>query len=318
MILKIRYTAFVGMLSGVLLFTNCKFDNPSKPNTYSSKENGTDATLNENPLWTPYNNSIEVAANADHEKKKLRYKFIQSKVLNKNEVFQPLFSEVSQFSVERYTAMKPMVLEKDIPTIQSHIKAGKFSYEELVLFYLHRIYKYELPNETTLNTVIALNPFVLEEARNLDSNADGHHPIYGMPILLKDNIGTQDLKTTAGAIALMKNQTNDAFVVERLKENGALILGKVNLSEWANFICSCPNGQSAVGGQTLSPYGRRQFDTGGSSAGSGTATAANYAVAAIGTETSGSILSPSGQNSVVGMKPTIRASPSSLRLTATI
>ncbi len=256
-------------------------------------------------LWTPYNDSIEVVANADHEKKKLRYKFIQSKVLNKNEVFQPLFSEVSQFSFGRYSAMKPMVLEKDIPTIQSHIKAGKFSYEELVLFYLHRIYKYELPNETTLNTVIALNPFVLEEARNLDRNADGHHPIYGMPILLKDNIGTQDMRTTAGAIALMENQTNDAFVVERLKENGALILGKVNLSEWANFICNCPNGQSAIGGQTMNPYGRRQFDTGGSSAGSGTATAANYAVAAIGTETSGSILSPSGQNSVVGMKPTI-------------
>jgi len=281
----------------VFLLQACKFDSKSKENTTAAKE--------EMLMWVPYNDSAEVAANADHEKERMRYKFIQSKVLDKNEVFQPLYPEVSQFSEETYQRMKPLVLEQDIPTLQSHIKAGKFSYEDLVLFYLHRIYKYELPNETTLNTVIALNPKVLEEARTLDESADGHHPIYGMPILLKDNIGARNMKTTAGAIALLENETKDAFIVERLKAKGALILGKVNLSEWANFICDCPNGQSAVGGQTLNPYGRRVFDTGGSSAGSGTSTAANYAVAAVGTETSGSILSPSGQNSVVGMKPTI-------------
>ncbi len=257
-------------------------------------------------LWTPYNDSAEVAANAEHENRRMRYKFIQSKVLDKNEVFLPLYDEVSKFSEERYEAMKPLVLEQEIPTIQDHIDQGKFTYEELVLFYLHRIYKYELPNNTTLNTVIALNPNVLEEARNLDENKEVHHPIYGMPILLKDNIGTAEMKTTAGAIALKENQTDDAFIVRRLKQNGALILGKVNLSEWANFLCGgCPNGQSAIGGQTLNPYGRRIFDTGGSSAGSGTSTAANYAVGAVGTETSGSILSPSSQNSVVGLKPTI-------------
>ncbi len=127
-----------------------------------------------------------------------------------------------------------------------------------------------------------------------------------MPILLKDNIGTKEMKTTAGAVALIENETEDAFIVSRLKENGALILGKVNLSEWAYFFCSgCPVGYSAVGGQTLNPYGRRIFETGGSSSGSGVAIAANYAVAAVGTETSGSILSPSGQNSIVGLKPTV-------------
>lgn len=259
----------------------------------------------EKPLWTPYDDSLEVAANVNHEKERMRYKFIQSRVMDKNDVFQPLYQEVSQFSASKYEAMKLLVLEQDIPTLQKHISDEKFTYEDLALFYLTRIYKYELPNETTLNTVLALNPFILEEARNLGPNANGHHLIYGMPILLKDNIGTQDMKTTAGSVALLENQTNDAFIVERLKEKGALILGKVNLSEWANFLCDCPNGQSAVGGQTLNPYGRRVFDTGGSSAGSGTSTAANYAVAAVGTETSGSILSPSGQNSVVGMKPTI-------------
>ena len=257
-------------------------------------------------LWTPYNDSAEVAANAEHENRRMRYKFIQSKVLDKNEVFLPLYDEVSQFTEEQYEKMKPLVLEQDIPSIQNQIDAGTFTYEDLTLFYLYRIYKYELPNNTTLNTIIALNPNVLEEARQLDEGKEIHHLIYGMPILLKDNIGAAEMRTTAGAIALKENWTDDAFIVQRLKQKGALILGKVNLSEWANFICDvCPNGQSAVGGQTLNPYGRRIFDTGGSSAGSGTSTAANYAVGAVGTETSGSILSPSSQNSVVGLKPTI-------------
>nr|WP_321414015.1 amidase family protein [uncultured Allomuricauda sp.] len=257
-------------------------------------------------LWTPYNDSAEVAASADNGNERMRYKFIQSKVLDKNEVFLPLYDEVSQFTEEQYEKMKPLVLEQDIPSIQNQIDAGTFTYEELTLFYLYRIYKYELSNNTTLNTIIALNPNVLEEARQLDEGKEIHHLIYGMPILLKDNIGAAEMRTTAGAIALKENWTDDAFIVQRLKQKGALILGKVNLSEWANFICDvCPNGQSAVGGQTLNPYGRRIFDTGGSSAGSGTSTAANYAVGAVGTETSGSILSPSSQNSVVGLKPTI-------------
>lgn len=257
-------------------------------------------------IWEAYNDSAEVAASASNDSERMRYKFIQSKVLDKNEVFFPLYNDVSQFPEEKYEEMKPLVLEQDIPSIQKQIDVGAFTYEDLTLFYLYRIYKYELPNNTTLNTIIALNPNVLEEARQLDESKEIHHLVYGMPILLKDNIGTAEMNTTAGAIALKDNQTDDAFIVERLKKKGALILGKVNLSEWANFICGvCPNGQSAVGGQTLNPYGRRVFDTGGSSAGSGTSTAANYAVGAVGTETSGSILSPSSQNSVVGLKPTI-------------
>ena len=262
-------------------------------------------------LWHPYNDSSEVAANADHESEQMRYKFIQSKVLDKNEVFRPLYEEVSKFTEDAYKMMKPLVIEQNIPSIQKSVSEGKFSYEDLVLFYLYRIYQYELDNQTTLNTVIALNEKVVGQARELDEQrkanpSEKQHPIFGMPILLKDNINTDGMRTTAGAVALLANEVDDAFIVERLKSKGALILGKVNLSEWANFICDgCPNGQSAVGGQTLNPYGRREFDTGGSSAGSGTSTAANYAVAAIGTETSGSILSPSSQNSVVGLKPTI-------------
>jgi amidase len=260
-------------------------------------------------LWQPYDDSLEVAANQDHENERMRYKLIQSKVLDKNDVFLPLVHEVSKYSDADYEALKPLILEQNMLTLQEHINDGKLTFENLVLFYLYRIYKYELDNTTTLNTVIALNKNVVEEAREKDKalakGLDGVHAIYGMPILLKDNINTLGMKTTAGAIALMNNEVADAFIVERLKEKGALILGKVNLSEWANYLCNCPNGQSAVGGQTLNPYGRRVFDTGGSSAGSATAMAANYAVGAVGTETSGSILSPSSQNSVVGLKPTI-------------
>ncbi len=257
-------------------------------------------------LWQPYNDSSEVAANAEHEVARMRFKLIQSKVWDKNETFTPLFDEVSKMDSVTYTGLKSLILEQSIPTIQEHISKGKLTYEQLVLFYLHRIYKYELDNGTTLNTIIAINPKVLEEARALDASAEGHHPIYGMPILLKDNIGTDEMKTTAGALALKDNTTNDAFIVDRLKEKGALILGKVNLSEWAYFLCGgCPVGYSAIWGQTLNPYGRRVFESGGSSSGSGTSVAANYAIAAVGTETSGSILSPSSQNSVVGLKPTI-------------
>ena len=258
-------------------------------------------------LWTPYNDSAEVAANKEHANKRMRYKLIQSKVLDKNEVFRPLYREVSQVSKEEYERLKPMILEQDIPNIQAFVKEGKLTYEELVLFYLYRIYKYELDNETTLHTIIALNKEVVDEARKRDKERkEGHHPIYGMPILLKDNIDTEGMNTTAGALVFTKNNTDDAFIVEKLKAKGALILGKVNLSEWAYYLCDgCPVGYSAFGGQTLNPYGRKVFETGGSSAGSGTSMAANYAVAAVGTETSGSILSPSSQNSVVGLKPTI-------------
>ncbi len=105
---------------------------------------------------------------------------------------------------------------------------------------------------------------------------------------------------------LKNNSTENAFIVEQLIAKGGIILGKVNLSEWAYFLCNgCPSGYSALGGQTLNPYGRTIFDTGGSSSGSGVAVAANYAAVAVGSETSGSIISPSSQNSLVGLKPTI-------------
>ena len=258
--------------------------------------------------WKPYDETAELHANQTHENPRMQFRLIQSKLLDKNEIWAPFETALNRFGNDSYQALKPLIIEQDIPTLQAQIEQGLLTYEQLVLFYLYRIRKFESNPNTTLHAILALNPKVIEQAMEKDRQQQkNQHPIYGMPILLKDNINTQDMPTTAGAAYLQDHTTeNDAFVVSQLKAKGALILGKVNLSEWAYYFCDgCPLGYSAVGGQTLNPYGRRLFETGGSSSGSGVAVAANYAVAAVGSETSGSILSPSGQNSVVGCKPTI-------------
>jgi len=237
------------------------------------------------------------------------FKVLDSKFISNQEIWNVLETQMNDFLEADYNALKSLIIEQDIPTIQNHIKEGSLSYEKLVKFYLYRIRLFDRENNLSLNSVIALNPKVIEQAKLHDKEfkKEGYvHPIYGMPILLKDNINAQYMSTTAGAVALQGNATADAFIVEQLKTKGALILGKANLSEWAYFFCGeCPSGYSAIGGQTLNPYGRRTIDTGGSSSGSGVAVAANFCVAAVGSETAGSILSPASQNSVVGLKPTI-------------
>ncbi|MDT0676026.1 amidase family protein [Autumnicola musiva] len=235
------------------------------------------------------------------------YKVLDSKFVSRDSVMAPFAEALLEFSEERYSEIKPLIFDKNIPEIQNAIAAGKLSYEDISLFYLKRIQKFDRNNELSLNSVISLNPNLLKEAgeKDIQENTQ-NHPIFGIPLLLKDNINTENMPTTAGAVALQQNNTDDAFIVEKLKENGALILGKANLSEWAYFFCGdCPSGYSAVGGQTLNPYGRKILDTGGSSSGSAVAVAANLAPVAVGSETSGSILSPSSQNSLVGLKPTI-------------
>ena len=263
-----------------------------------------------NVVFNKYDETAALEAQQNHENPRMKFKLFQSKVLDMNEVFKPFNAALSAFSEEEYQSLKPLIIEQNIPTIQGHVKEGKLSYEKLTLFYLYRIRKFESDSTKSLNAIITLNPNVLEEAKQRDKDRKwgilSDVEIYGMPILLKDNINTEGMPTTAGALALQNNKnTEDAFIVKKLKENGALILGKANLSEWAYYFCSgCPLGYSAIGGQSLNPYGRAKFETGGSSASSGTAVAANYAVAAVGTETAGSITSPSSQNSVVGLKPT--------------
>lgn len=262
---------------------------------------------------TPISQSETVVDNTDTDLSAIstkdfrEFKVLDSKIITKAEIWETITPQMADFKDADYNRLKPLILEQDIETLQKHIADGKFTYEALTKFYLFRIRKFDRENEQALNSVISINPNVIEEAKALDAkNNSIIHPINGMPILLKDNVNAANMVTTAGAVALLDNTTEDSFLVKQLKSKGALILGKANLSEWAYFFCGdCPSGYSAVGGQTLNPYGRRIIDTGGSSSGSGVSVAANFAVAAIGSETSGSILSPASSNSVVGLKPTI-------------
>ena len=201
------------------------------------------------------------------------------------------------------------LVETSIPEIQSAINDGLISSEYVVQQYLNRIAAYD-DQGPTINSIIELNPNALETARSLDANRSTSVPLnslYGIPVLLKDNIDTFDLPTTAGALALKDSiPPDDAFITQQLREAGAIILGKANLTEFANFVAfDMPNGFSAVGGQTLNPYDPGVFDVGGSSSGPAAAVAANLALVSIGTETSGSILSPASSNSLVGIKPTV-------------
>ena len=257
--------------------------------------------------WINYDQSSEIIENSENENQRLRYKRIQSVSNNKNDLINGYENEISIFLKTRYDEIKDLIIEKSIPEIQISISKGKFSYYELTLFYLSRIYLIEFDKEKYLNSIISINKNALSEAKLRDKNLNVNmNSIYGIPILLKDNVGFEGLATTAGAYSLKDNFTQDAHIVEKLENLGAIILGKSNLSEWANYFClGCPNGYSAMGGQTLNPYGRKILDTGGSSSGSGVATASNLSSVSLGSETSGSILSPSSSNSLVGMKPTI-------------
>ena len=215
----------------------------------------------------------------------MRFKLIQSKNLDKNLILKSIQNQIGNFTESDYIELLPYILDKDILSIQSSIDAKKLNYEKLTKWYLYRILKFESNKETFLNAILSINENAVEEARQCDSKRSKYksHPIFGMPILLKDNINTKAMPTTAGAVALKNNSTENAFIVEQLIAKGGIVLGKVNLSEWAYFLCNgCPSGYSALGGQTLNPYGRTIFDTAGSSSGSGVAVAANYAAVAVG------------------------------------
>ena len=253
-----------------------------------------------------YDQSSEIKALAQHRSPKMRFKLIQSRIMDKNILWDGIRRQLGDFSEKDYLSLKPIILEQNIHALQASIDAGTLTYKKLTQWFLYRIMKYEANNQTYLNNIISINPNAVSEAQSRDENKSSNdHPIYGMPVLLKDNINFEGLPTTAGAEALKNNRASNAFIIDRIIDKGGIVLGKANLSEWANFLCvGCPNGYSAIGGQTLNPYGRKIHDTGGSSSGSGSGIAANYAVAAVGTETSGSILSPASANSIVGLKPT--------------
>jgi amidase len=199
-----------------------------------------------------------------------------------------------------------LFLEASIPQLQRLFDSGLLSSRQLTLAYLRRIRQLN----PLLGAFIETNPQAVAIATRLDNERRSGHvrgPLHGIPVLVKDNIATDDnMETTAGSLALVNSRVPaDAVVVEHLRAAGAVILGKANLSEWANFRGFAPfNGWSARGGFTRNPY-LLSFDPCGSSSGSAVAPAANLCAAAVGTETDGSIVCPSGNNLVVGLKPTI-------------
>jgi amidase len=199
--------------------------------------------------------------------------------------------------------------EASIAELHDQMQRGELSSEQLVSWYLDRIEAIDR-NGPMLNSIIELNPDALQIARALDEEwkeSGPRGPMHGIPVVLKANIDTADrMHTTAGSLALKDHiASNDAFLVSRLRDAGAIILGKSNLSEWANFRSeNSSSGWSSIGGQTKNPYDIARNPC-GSSSGSGVAVAASLTTVAIGTETNGSIVCPASINGIVGIKPTL-------------
>lgn len=205
----------------------------------------------------------------------------------------------------------PLSLDPEEATIlelQQAMEEGKLTSRELVFYYLLRIARFD-QDGPLINSIMEVNPdaIFIAEALDLERQRKGSRGfLHGIPILVKDNIETRDkMRTTAGALALSRHVAQeDAFLIKKLREAGAVLLGKTNLTEWANGMSSTMwAGYSATGGQVRHPYG--DYFVGGSSTGSAAAAAMTFAAATVGTETTGSILSPATHQSVVGIKPTV-------------
>lgn len=215
-------------------------------------------------------------------------------------------------SIGEKTATAPddfVLNEITVDQLQQKMQNGEYTSRSITQLYLDRIDAID-KNGPALNSVIELNPEALSIADNMDKERKAgkvRSPMHGIPVLIKDNIDTGDsMMTTAGSLALAGNKAaNDAFIIKQLRASGAVLLGKTNLSEWANFRStrSC-SGWSSRGGQTKNPNVLDRNPC-GSSAGSGAAVSANLCAVAIGTETDGSIIAPSSFCGVVGIKPTV-------------
>ncbi len=208
-------------------------------------------------------------------------------------------------------AARGLVLEEaSIGDLQAGMAAGRWTSARLVQKYLARIAALDQAGPR-LNAVIELNPEALTIAKVMDVErraGKARGPLHGIPVLIKDNINTADaMKTTAGSLALVEAPApkEEAFIVNKLREAGAVILGKTNLSEWANLRSTrSSSGWSGRGGQTRNPYALDRSPS-GSSSGSGAAVAASLCAVAVGTETDGSVVSPANANGLVGLKPTV-------------
>lgn len=199
--------------------------------------------------------------------------------------------------------------EATISDLSEKLASGKYTSEQLVNLYLNRIEAIDR-NGHQLSAIIEVNPEAVAIAKQMDeerSKGKNRGPLHGIPVVIKDNIDTADkMQTTAGSLAMSGNiASKDAFIVKKLREAGAVIIGKSNLSEWANFRSTqSSSGWSSRCGQTKNPY-ILDHNPCGSSSGSGVAVAANLCVVAVGTETDGSIVCPASVNGIVGIKPTV-------------
>jgi amidase len=221
------------------------------------------------------------------------------------ELRKKLLLIITIFILSTVSAANEKYLELDIKQIHNAYKQGTLSAEELTKFYLERIEKYDL-NGKKLNSFITINPNALKQAKTIDKQRKLHGiqgVLHGIPIVIKDNYDTKDLVTTGGSAALRGHYPkHDAFTVEKLRDAGAIILGKTNMSELA--LSYGRLGYSSAQGLTLNPYNLKR-NASGSSSGSGVAVAANFCVIATGTDTAGSIRGPACVNGTVGVKPTL-------------
>jgi amidase len=215
-----------------------------------------------------------------------------------------------QVTTDSQQGVVPFELDEfTVADLKGAMEEGKYTSRAITKLYLDRIAAIDKAGPN-LNSVIEINLEALQIAESLDEERKSgkiRGPLHGIPILIKDNIDSEDqMMTTAGALAMVGNKpSQDAFIVQRLREAGAVLLGKTNLSEWANFRSTrSSSGWSSRGGQTKNPFVLDRNPC-GSSSGSGTAVSANLCAIAIGTETDGSIACPSSINGIVGIKPTV-------------
>ncbi|MEO5583498.1 MAG: amidase, partial [Saprospiraceae bacterium] len=241
----------------------------------------------------------------------IRRKFIRHSILTSIGVNVLVAEACKSPDVPKPTTIaENFILEEiTLEDLQRKMKKGPLTSEKITQLYLDRIKEID-SNGYKLNAVIEVNPDAIQIAKALDDERKAgkvRGPLHGVPVLIKDNINTGDkMMTTAGALAMVGNKANhDAFIINLLRQSGAVLLGKTNLSEWANFRSTrSSSGWSSRGGQTKNPYVLDHSPC-GSSSGTGSAVAANLCAIGIGTETDGSIACPSSINGLVGIKPTV-------------
>ncbi|MFV2064490.1 MAG: amidase family protein [Chloroflexota bacterium] len=218
--------------------------------------------------------------------------------------FAPFEAVLGEFGADRVAELDALVPEATFAELQSAMAGGDLTSLELTTYYLSRIRDIDVGG---LQSMLEFNPDALTIAADLDAERDAgtvRGPLHGIPISIKDNIGSGDqMHNTAGAAVLADVRSDrDSFVVAALREAGVVIIGKANMSEWAYWMNTGPSGYTALGGQVLNPYDPA-FDPLGSSTGSAVGTSANLVAASIGTETLGSLIAPASVNGVVGMYP---------------